>query len=108
LQEEEYPDRRANHESPLDVGRNGGDTATTQVGRHVDSARYGIPMDDGGRRHDTKVGHVLQAYVATRGCVDQEILYTREAMASVWRAQHHHIEHFLLLEQVADFDPRYQ
>ena len=81
---------------------------TPGVGGHVEVGRNGLMPDHRGIRLDPNSRHVADANVTTVGCVDEQLLDVRLALADLGCAPHHDVEHLLLLEQVAHRDAAQQ
>src|SRR5262249_24535172 len=67
-----------------------------------------LAVDRVGGGDDLDRGDIAQPDVTAVGRVDQEVVDAGDAVADLGRPPHHHLEHLLVLDQVADLDPGQQ
>src|SRR5262249_35170198 len=82
--------------------------APAHVEAHVDATRDGFMLYEVRGRRDAHRGYIPQAHVAAVRRVDEKITDTAQALARLGRTPHYHLEHLLILEEAAGFNPCHQ
>ena len=83
------------------LARHRGDVGVIDVGADVDAPGYALAADHVHFGRGAHIGHVRQAYLVTRGRVDQQVADVLERAADVGLAHHDDVEHLLFLKQRA-------